>query len=667
MCGFAGFIDFRCQTSGEELRERALRMARSLLHRGPDDEGIWIDAAVGIALGHRRLSILDLSSAGHQPMLSETGRYVIVYNGEIYNFQELKTELGHSAKDRPSFRGHSDTEVMLACFERWGIKDSLVRMNGMFAFALWDRQERTLYLSRDRMGEKPLYYGWTGETLLFGSELKALQAHPSFTAGINRDALSLYLRYGCVPSPHSIFQGVYKLPPGTLLTLDSNCRRDTKLALYWSLRKVAEEGTNAPLQCSEAEMLENLEDLLKEAVKIRMVADVPLGAFLSGGIDSSTVAALMQAESNRPVRTFSIGLHESDYNEAHHAAAVARHLGTDHTELYVTPDDALAVIPLMPTIYDEPFADSSQIPTFLLSRMARQHVTVALSGDAGDELFGGYNRHVWSARVWRAIAWLPRKARHTAGVAITRIDPQGWDSIFRVLRHFLPSQARQRTPGNKLHKLAGILSCSDPEEMYLRLVSHWSNPGSVPIGFQEPNTLLTGGGDWAKLPTVIHQMLFLDALTYLPNDILVKVDRASMAVGLEARVPLLDHRVVEFAWRIPVSAKIRDKQGKWALRQILGRYVPAQLIDRPKSGFGIPLGAWLRGPLRDWAESLLDERRLKIEGFFDPGPVREKWAEHLSGKASWEHHLWDVLMFQAWFSTQRQSETELATSVFAAS
>lgn len=667
MCGFAGFIDFSRQTSADGLRGSALRMVRSLRHRGPDDEGLWVDAAQGIALGHRRLSILDLSQAGHQPMMSQRGRFVIAYNGEIYNFRELIDCLRHDTKFEFSLRGHSDTEVMLACFECWGIEASLARINGMFAFALWDRQERALYLCRDRMGEKPLYYGWVCNTFLFGSELKALHSYPTFDAEINREALALYLRYSCVPSPHSIFRGVHKLPPGSSLRLDSNSHRDIKPIPYWSLRTVAENGTDGSLQCSESEMLEGLEDLLKEAVKIRMIADVPLGAFLSGGIDSSTITALMQAQTACPVQTFSIGLHDRDFNEAHQAAKVARHLGTDHTELYVTSSDALSVIPLMPTVYDEPFADSSQIPTFLLSRLARRYVTVALSGDAGDELFGGYNRHVWIERIWRAIAWLPSEARRIAAMAITRIGPQDWDSVLRILNPVLPSQVRQRCPGNKLHKLAGVLTCADPEAMYSYVVSHWNNPGSVAIGTEELSSLLPTEGDSAKLPTIIHQMLLLDALTYLPDDILVKLDRASMAVGLEARVPFLDHHVVEYAWKIPVRAKIRAKKGKWALRQILRRYVPAQLTDRPKSGFGIPLGDWLRGPLREWAESLLDEKRLKNEGFFEPGPVREKWAEHLSGKAPWEHHLWDVLMFQAWFSAQQQSEREMATALLAAS
>jgi asparagine synthase (glutamine-hydrolysing) len=665
MCGFAGCIDFSRQTTAEELRGTALRMARSLRHRGPDDEGVWIDAAQGVALGNRRLAILDLSQAGHQPMVSTSGRFVVVYNGEIYNFQELIRQLQEDANCEVPLRGHSDTEVMLACFEFWGIEASLARMNGMFAFAVWDRQERSLYLCRDRMGEKPLYYGWAGNTFLFGSELKALRLHPAFKAEINREAVSLYLRYNCVPSPYSIFEGVHKLPPGSLLKFDCKVNGAPELFPYWSPRTAAENGIENPLRCSESELLAGLEDLLKDAVKIRMMADVPLGVFLSGGIDSSTITALMQAESARAVRTFSIGSEDSGFNEAKQAAAVARHLGADHTELYVTAEDALSVIPLMPTVYDEPFGDSSQIPTFLLSRLARKHVKAALSGDGGDELFAGYNRHVWIDRIWRAIAWLPGEYRRSVGAAMTRISPGNWDGAFRVLNPLLPAHLKQRYAGYKVHKLARILSSADPEAMYAALVSHW-NDASFVLGCAKLSDGVSGDQAGAKLPTMLHEMLLSDALTYLPDDILVKVDRASMAVGLETRLPLLDHRVVEYSWKIPISAKIREKKGKWALREILRRYVPARLTDRPKAGFGIPLGDWLRGPLREWSESLLDERRLKDEGFFNARPIREKWAEHLSGKAAWEYHLWDVLMFQAWLSEGKQSERAAEPAIQAA-
>jgi asparagine synthase (glutamine-hydrolysing) len=667
MCGFAGIIDFDRGTAEQPLRLAAAHMASTVRHRGPDDSGVWIDPVAGIALGHRRLAILDLSPAGHQPMTSASGRYVIVYNGEIYNHQELRREVDSCANGSFAFRGRSDTEVMLAAFERWGVPLTLSRLNGMFAFALWDRRDRRLYLGRDRMGEKPLYYGWVGKTFLFGSELKALKAHPFFIAQINRDALALYMRHSCIPAPHSIFRGVYKLPPGTLLTLDSNADGNAKPVPYWSLEKVARDGGRAILPYPEAESLKMLESLLREAVRIRMVADVPLGVFLSGGIDSCIVAALMQTQSGRPVRTFSIGLHESDYNEAHYAAEVARYLGTDHTELYVTHDDALAVIPLLPEIYDEPFADSSQIPTLLLSRMARQQVTVALSGDGGDELFGGYNRHVWSAGIWRTLGRLPKAARRAVASVINEVSRERWDSLFQVFEPALPKRVKHRMPGYKLHKLASILPAADLESAHLALVSHWANPGSIAIGAQEPYTLLTTASDGASLSALTERMMLLDALTYLPDDILTKLDRASMAVGLEARVPLLDHRVVEFAWRIPLSMKVRNRQGKWIMRQLLNRHVPPRLIDRPKSGFGVPLNTWLRGPLRDWAEALLDERRIRSEGFFKSQPIREKWDEFLSGRGAWEYHLWDVLMFQAWLSEQRQSQAQMAASFAAVS
>lgn len=667
MCGIAGCIALNCDVPAEALAASARAMANTLRHRGPNDAGVWIDASAGIALGHRRLSIVDLSDAGHQPMVSESGRYVITYNGEIYNAPELSVELQQSRERRVWFRGHSDTEVMLACVERWGVESSLKRWNGMFAFALWDRKERVLYLARDRFGEKPLYYGWTGRTFLFGSELKALQVHPSFAPEINRDALALYLRHSCVPAPHSIFRGVCKLPPGTLLTLGSTTERDAKLVSYWALGNASEEQRRAPLPRSEAENRETLEDLLRDAVRIRMVADVPLGAFLSGGIDSSIVTALMQAQSDRPVRTFSIGLHDPDYNEAHFAAEVARHLGTEHTELYVTHDDALAVMPLLPTIYDEPFADSSQIPTFLLSQMARQHVTVALSGDGGDELFGGYNRHVWSARLVKALGWLPRRTRQVAASMIGVVGPERWDSLFRALEPILPKQAKHRMPGYKLHKLASILPGIELESIYLELISHWAQPESVVIGAQEPRTALARGGDGVSLEAFTEQMMFFDTLFYLPNDILTKLDGATMNVSLEARVPLLDHRVAEFASRLPISMKVHKGEGKWILRQLLNRHVPPRWTDRPKSGFSVPLNLWLRGPLRDWAEALLDERRIRSDGFFNPQPIREKWQEFLTGRGAWQYHLWDVLMFQAWFSAQQESQTQTADSFAAVS
>jgi asparagine synthase (glutamine-hydrolysing) len=652
MCGIAGFIDLRCRTSNENLRAVTKRMTDTLKHRGPDGEGVWADAATGVALGHRRLAVIDLSPTGHQPMVSPNGRFTMVFNGELYNFQELRKELEHSSAIPVIFRGPSDTEVMLACFDHWGVEAALSRFNGMFAFAVWDRKDQVLHLSRDRMGEKPLYYGWVGEIFLFGSELKALRAHPEFHGEINRDALMLYMRYNCVPAPHCIYQGIYKLPPGNLISVPNEGDGDVKPIPYWNLQEAATRGNANQFVGTAEEAVNQLDTLLRDAIRIRMLADVPLGGFLSGGVDSSAVTALMQAQSSRPVKTFTIGIRDGAYDEAESAAAVAHHLGTDHTELYVTPVEALAVIPKLPRMYDEPFADSSQIPTFLVSQMARRHVTVGLSGDGGDELFGGYNRHVWSNRIWDAVGWLPSSARYALAGAIRIVSPESWDKFWSVCAPFLPGKAKHRNPGFKLHKIADMLPVKDREALYVRHASHWADPGDVVIGGTEQNSAHLEGLQ-EKLPDFIQQMMFRDSVTYLPDDILTKVDRASMAVSLEARVPFLDHRVVEFAWSLPAQFKVRDGQGKWLLRQLLYRYVPPQLIDRPKMGFGIPLGTWLRGPLRDWAESLLDERRLLIEGFFNPAPIRKMWSEHLAGRGLWQYHLWDVLMFQAWLEENR--------------
>ena len=659
MCGLTGFFHSGC--SAERATATLDVMATAIAHRGPDDSGVWFDADAGIGLAHRRLSILDLSPAGHQPMPAASGRYVLVFNGEIYNHLDLRDALEQPSPPAPlpegegsrSWRGHSDTETLLAGFEVWGIAATLQRAIGMFAIAVWDRAERSLTLARDRLGEKPLYYGWQGDYFLFGSELKALRAHPAFNAAIDRDALSLFLRHNCLPTPYSIYQGIHKLPPGTLLTLPSAARRaDCTPVAYWSLRDAVEQGQAQPFQGTDAEAITALDDLLRDAVRRQQLADVPLGAFLSGGVDSSTIVALMQAQSSRPVKTFTIGFHENGYNEAHYAQAVAAHLGTDHTELYVTPEQARAVIPRLPTLYDEPFADSSQIPTFLVSELTRQQVTVSLSGDAGDELFGGYNRYLLTRSIWRKMRWLPPALRTLAARSITALPPAAWDRGYRVLASVLPPRWRFSLPGDKAHKLAGILTAASPELIYRELVSHWPQPATVVIGATEPVTLLNQAAAWPNLGFE-QRMMYFDTLSYLPDDILVKVDRAAMAVSLETRVPLLDHRVVEFAWRLPLAMKIRHGESKWILRQVLDRYVPRTLIERPKMGFGVPLDRWLRGPLRDWAEDLLDESRLRQEGFFHPEPIRRKWAEHLSGTRNWQYHLWDVLMFQAWLESTR--------------
>lgn len=646
MCGIAGFLD-----SSQDVAdpERVLsRMTDALVHRGPDDRGFWLDREAGIGLGHRRLSILDLSPTGHQPMVSACGRYVVIFNGEIYNHLRLRQELesiSPAISDR--WRGSSDTETLLAVVAALGTEAALKKYVGMFAFALWDRETRRLTLARDRLGEKPLYYGWQGKIFLFGSELKALREHPAFRGEINRDALALYMRHNCIPAPYSIYQGIYKLPPGMWLTLGRS-ERDIVPRSYWSVREAADVGLRFPFVGSEDEARIALDNVLRQAVAGQMLADVPLGAFLSGGVDSSTVVALMQALSDRPVKTFTIGFHEAGYNEAEHAHAVARHLGTEHTELYVTSEQAMAIIPRLPSLYDEPFADSSQIPTFLVSELARRHVTVSLSGDGGDELFGGYNRYFWAKNIWRQVGWLPQSMRAALAGVLTTLPPSAWNGVFKGLARFLPAGWRYANPGDKLHKLADILAVRAPEEIYLGLVSHWKHPAKVVHSASEPATVLTDPARWAALPDLENRMMYLDQMTYLPDDILAKVDRAAMGVSLETRVPLLDHRVVEFAWSLPLSLKIRDGQGKWLLRQVLYKYVPKEMIERPKMGFGIPLDVWLRGPLKDWAEALLDETRLRNEGFFEPMAIRQKWAEHLAGRRNWSYYLWDVLMFQAW-------------------
>jgi asparagine synthase (glutamine-hydrolysing) len=584
-------------------------------------------------------------------MTSADGRYVIVFNGEVYNFNQLRTELaglGHA------FRGHSDTEVMLASICQWGIMEAVQRFNGMFAFGLWDRREQCLSLVRDRLGIKPLYYGWSGNVFLFGSELKALKGHPAFHAGIDRDALALYMRHNCIPAPYSIYTGFRKLLPGTILTLKGNDRPDEypEPVSYWSARQVVESGAAHPFEGSDQDAIGELDGLLRASIRERMIADVPLGAFLSGGIDSSAVVALMQAQSNRPVQTFTIGFHESGYDEAKNAKEVAQHLGTDHTELYVTSQEAQTVIPLLPSLFDEPFSDSSQIPTFLVSALARRHVTVSLSGDGGDELFGGYNRYSWAQKIARTAGWMPAVFRNIGSAALGRIPPAAWDGL--LSNQLIPPRWRVSEPGEKIRKISEILSARSPEAIYLDLVSHWKNPAAVVNGAAEPSTLVTRREDWALLLDFTAWMMYMDLVSYLPDDILVKLDRASMGVSLESRVPYLDdHRVVEFAWRLPLKMKIHNGQGKWLLRQVLYRYVPEKMVERPKKGFGIPIDAWLKGPLRAWAEALLDGQRLKDEGYFNPAPIRQKWQEHLAGKYNWQYHLWDVLMFQSWLEANR--------------
>ena len=634
MCGISGFLAGGALPAGHH---RALdAMTDSLAHRGPDDRGIWVDPEADVGLGHRRLSIIDLSPEGHQPMHSSSQRYVIVFNGEIYNYRQLAAEL---LRLGAAFRGHSDTEVMLSAIEQWGIEGALCRANGMFAIAIWDRTDRRLHLARDRVGKKPLYYGWAGTTLLFGSELKALIAFPEFNPQVDQGALALFLRHDYVPAPWSILQGVFKLLPGTVLSLERrdaarganyhSPRRDARH--YWDPLEVLGNAVRTPVATGPEAAAAELDELLRDAVALRMHADVPLGAFLSGGTDSSTVVALMQAQAVRPVRTFSIGFPDPRHDEAGQARAVARHLGTDHTELYVSGEDALALVPDLPRMFDEPFADSSQIPTALVARLARGHVTVALSGDGGDELFCGYGRYMRALKVWQ---WHQRAPR----------------GLRRALASSLGRHAYSEARDSRLAQLAGELGAESEAAIYLNRVSRWRFPGNVVRNSREPATPFTDESLRLSAADSAHALMYLDFVTYLPDDILAKVDRTTMAVGLEARAPLLDYRVVEFAFRLPLAMKLRGREQKWLLKQVLRRYIPVELVERPKRGFGAPVDGWLRGPLREWASELLDPVRIEREGHFHTAPVTEIWTQFLAGRRKWHTHLWNILMFQEWLA-----------------
>ncbi len=642
MCGITGFIA-NGRTAAESLGILQ-GMTQSLAHRGPDSDGTWQSADGRVNLGHRRLAIIDLTPSGHQPMCSPDGGHVITYNGEIYNYRELREDL---IKSGVSFRGGSDTEVLLQALVTWGVEPALRRLNGMFAFAYWNGAERKLCLARDRFGEKPLYYSWQNGRFFFGSELKALAKHPAFVREIDQSILPTYLRFNYVPWPHSIFKKVFKLIPGHFLEVDLSGEARASQP-YWQLRDLVEKREMDRRAADDPGIITELDGLLSKAVGQRMLSDVPLGAFLSGGVDSSLVVALMQKQSARPVKTFTIGYWETDYNEAADAARVAKHLGTEHHEYYISSRACVDIISRLPEIYDEPFADSSQIPTTLVSQFTRQHVTVALSGDAGDEMFGGYNRYIWSRRVWPLINSLPAGMRGIARDMAHRLSPVQWDRIFMGLNPILPGKLQVRSAGDKLHKLAAALGAKDTDTLYRNFVSQWHNPGDILDGIPEVPSLLD---DPTACPAGLHfieKMMYLDQLTYLPSDILCKVDRATMSTGLESRVPFLDNDVARFGWSLPVETKLHRGIAKWPLRQVLKRYVPEELFERPKTGFGIPIGDWLRGPLRDWAENMLNEQSLKSGGFFHAGVVRKQWMEHLSGRRNHQHALWSVLMFQAW-------------------
>ena len=645
MCGIAGFWTSRGTPESEHV---LAAMTETLRHRGPDAGGTWMDEAAGVGLGHRRLSIVDLSVDGAQPMLSASGRYRIVYNGEVYNTAELRSAIGERR-----WRGHSDTEVLLAAIDAWGLDAAVARFAGMFAFALWDQQERALHLVRDRLGIKPLYYAHFPGGVVFGSEMRAVRGFPGVDLSLDRDAVSDFLRFDYVPGPRSIHAGVRKLPPGCTLTLPSAEARPEPRR-YWDAVAIAREGAEHAAARRPDEVVDELESLLQRVVREHLMADVPLGAFLSGGIDSSLVVALTRAVSPHRLRTFSIGFDDAAFDESAHARAVAESLGTDHTELRVTADEALAVVPQLPTLYDEPFADSSQVPTYLLSALTRQHVTVSLSGDGGDELFAGYTRYARNASVWHRVRGLPRPMRWGAQRLVRHVSEPALDRALTPLRALLPRRLGRYASGERVRAAAALAAADSDRSVYEQLFTHL-DPATALLSRGGVRASGGPGAAWGAMPTHLQRMMQWDIATYLPDDILVKVDRASMAVGLEARVPLLDHRVAEFALRLPPDMATLGGVPKWPLRQLLSRHIPRALFERPKMGFGVPLGAWLRGPLREWMRDLLAPERVRRRGLVDPGVVERRLRDHLSGRVEYGFALWNLLMLEAWMAHQEQA------------
>lgn len=649
MCGIAGYFSKSASCCNPETD--LTNMGDAIEHRGPDSSGTWyLNERYSVGFVHRRLSILDLSEAGHQPMVSESGRYVISYNGEIYNHLELRQLIDKESGSQVAWRGHSDTEVFLACIETFGVRKALSLVVGMFAFSLWDCKHDHLILARDRLGEKPLYYGLQNDTLLFGSDLKSLKRHPRFQGEIDRGAVALLMRYGYIPAPSSIYAGFCKLMPGHYAVFKSP-ELPAKLECYWNIDDISDSQVSNQGAPGYSEAVERLDFLLKRSIKGQMVSDVAVGAFLSGGIDSTTIVALAQSQSKVPVKTFTVGFKEGLYNEAEHAKKVSEYLGTEHTELYLSAEHALDAIKKMSHIYTEPFADPSQIPTFIVSNMVRNHVTVGLSGDAGDEIFAGYNRYILTNRYWGKLSRVPYLLRLFIAKGISKIPPSLLNTIFTHVQKILPVRYQQTNIGEKLHKASVALKAKTPNELYRFIVSRWQNPEDIVIGVDYQQTVVDH--TLSEEENITKEMARLDLATYLPDDILCKVDRSSMFASIESRAPFLDYRVVEFAWGLPLEYKIKNGVGKSVLRDVLYKYIPKELVDRPKMGFGVPISDWLRGPLKDWAEDLLDEDRLLSEGFFRPTLIRKMWLEHQQGVQNWQYQLWPVLMFQFWLENER--------------